>query len=252
MAWIYHLMSYIMGVSGQVSLAHDYILESLHLYREIGNKQGIARALNNLVAVLDALGQHDEQAAMVREALALSRELGDYGRVAWMLSVLSHFSIEGGDFAEADALVHEALHFARELGAPGPIALALMGCTDLASLAADNAETLRLAHECLSYAERSGNFGLMRGAQHMMTLAMCLQGDHEAAARYFAPTLKALLRLKPGSSASPRFAHPGPDPESARPAGASRRITPLNPDQPAFSGKMVCRHALCHPSACRS
>lgn len=90
--------------------------ESLTLYRSLGDKKGIAGATGNLGLV--AVTQRNYTAAKVFQAenLILQRELGNSNGIANSLTLLGGICAELGDYEQATAQYKESLALYEELG----------------------------------------------------------------------------------------------------------------------------------------
>jgi non-specific serine/threonine protein kinase len=89
--------------------------ESLALRREIGDRHGVASSLGNLAYIARARGDLDTAAGLHEESLALRRELGDAQGVATAMHNLAGVAWERGDFTRAEALYGESLALRRHL-----------------------------------------------------------------------------------------------------------------------------------------
>ena len=91
--------------------------ESLVLYREIGDTQGIATSLT-LLAWLDRRKSSNFAAArsLIEESLALNREVGNKDAIAWSLIFLADNVSMQGEYSRGHALLEESLAMFRELG----------------------------------------------------------------------------------------------------------------------------------------
>jgi hypothetical protein len=67
----------VIGIQGDHAKARALQEESLALNREVGDKRGVAAALNGLGAVARFQGDHATARVLYEENLALRRELGD-------------------------------------------------------------------------------------------------------------------------------------------------------------------------------
>jgi ATP/maltotriose-dependent transcriptional regulator MalT len=103
-------------LQGDYSAARTFSEESLALCRELGDKWGIASALDTLGIVAVAEGDYPAARAMIEESLILSRELGDARGVAWGLNSLGVVVLAQSDIPRARALQEESLALSRELG----------------------------------------------------------------------------------------------------------------------------------------
>ena len=90
--------------------------QSLTLHRALGDRRGIAWSLTRLGLVADNMGHLEEGERLAREAMAIARELGDDGLVRGALMVLSTALHDSGRFAEAMAAREEILAICRERG----------------------------------------------------------------------------------------------------------------------------------------
>ena len=99
--------------------------ESLTLWRELGDRAGIAFSLYQLGELARTTGNPTTARMRTEEALALWREVGDRGGIAWALLNLAWFVSDQGEYARAHALVEESLAMHRALGNKRGIARSL-------------------------------------------------------------------------------------------------------------------------------
>ncbi|HYN88621.1 MAG TPA: tetratricopeptide repeat protein, partial [Ardenticatenaceae bacterium] len=85
------------------------------LMREMGDRQGAARALNNLGRLAHLQGDYAAAQALYEESLALRREMGDKRGVAESLSGLAAVAGVGHGKAELAARLAAAAHSLLEL-----------------------------------------------------------------------------------------------------------------------------------------
>ena len=96
-------------------MAHALFEESLLLWRELGDRKAVARALSNLAIVVNSQEIMRGRAGSMR----VSRDfqgLGDRTGVAWSLDHQGDVAREQGDAAAARNLYQQALAIFRELG----------------------------------------------------------------------------------------------------------------------------------------
>ena len=108
---------YISLFEGEYEAAKRFLDEGLALYRELGDKEGIASSLIYLgfVAVLDERDL-DTIPALYEEAASLQSELGDRRVVANLLLFSGLISVSQGEMERASALQEESLALFRHLG----------------------------------------------------------------------------------------------------------------------------------------
>jgi predicted ATPase/class 3 adenylate cyclase len=91
--------------------------ESLMMFRNLGDQEGVAWALNSLANTLYYSQGNAEQALpLLEESVAQFRELGDIYGVTWALGSLGYVLHRQGDNQRALALLEESLELAREQG----------------------------------------------------------------------------------------------------------------------------------------
>ncbi|MFL5734305.1 MAG: ATP-binding protein, partial [Chloroflexia bacterium] len=101
---------------GDYEAARPLFEESLAIWRELGDKHGVANMLNNLGIVALPLGNYAEAYALHEESLGIYRELGDKWSIALALANLGLVALNRGNFGEAGNLLRESLEIRRGLG----------------------------------------------------------------------------------------------------------------------------------------
>jgi predicted ATPase/DNA-binding XRE family transcriptional regulator len=168
--------------SGDYEPAITHHMESLTIYRELEDLQGIAASLNNLGII--ALDQSDYGSAVVlhSESLAVKRELGDKRGIAASLHNLGAVAIHQGHYRRALELHEESLALFRQLGDKRNIASSL---TNLGSAALHNGDYERAAalhEESLTLFRQLGDKrSVARSLTNLGNIALH-QGDFERAA----------------------------------------------------------------------
>ncbi len=87
--------------------------ESVRLYRELDDKDGLAGTLGNLGVVLSTTGDYKRARAMHEESLALSREIDSPRGIALGVSNLGEVAYYQGDYEAARRYWEEALELGR-------------------------------------------------------------------------------------------------------------------------------------------
>ena len=101
---------------GDYDRMRDSAEASLELFRQIGDEQGTALALNQLGIALSDLGDIDGGIACHEENSAISRRLGDGIRLSAALNNLGYCLLRRGQHDRARALFDEGLTVCREIG----------------------------------------------------------------------------------------------------------------------------------------
>jgi tetratricopeptide (TPR) repeat protein len=109
-------LGHVAHAQGDYGRATTLYEECLALYRELGDKRGIAYLLDNLGYVAYQQGDYGRAAVLHEEALSLRRELGDSWGIASSLGSLGLVAYDQGDYGRAVALYKESLAKCREIG----------------------------------------------------------------------------------------------------------------------------------------
>ncbi len=103
-------------VSGPKAVA--YLTEALATYEALGDRHGVALALENLGTTSSWLGEDNAAFRYQEQSLALRRVLGDKPGIATSARYLSRMALRSGDCGMARGLSEECLAIERELGKP--------------------------------------------------------------------------------------------------------------------------------------
>jgi predicted ATPase len=101
---------------GESRLAADYVQQSLDLYRELGDEEGIARAIAELGGIAIHEGDLDLARERYEEAVPLFRRQGRQSRVAAALGNLGTIAHMQRDYATAVGYYDEAIELAKASG----------------------------------------------------------------------------------------------------------------------------------------
>ncbi len=99
--------------------------KSLGLYREIGDKSGIAHQLNLLGEIAQFQGQYMDATELYQESLALRYERSEKRGIATTLGQLGIIARDRGQYLQAEEQLEESLILSREIEDKQMIALAL-------------------------------------------------------------------------------------------------------------------------------
>jgi tetratricopeptide (TPR) repeat protein len=204
--------------------------QSLSLYRELGDKKGIALALTSLgwaayyrsdfsrarnlaeeslgllkdmgltskyEGVLTLLGHiarvhgsYDQATQFYKEAVKWSRETGNKQAIAYALSVWGYSALLQGDLNQAGKLSEESLQFSQEVGLEWNIADTLLIVGDIARIQGEYENASKLYDECDEIWQRLGH---PRESGYLLCSRGWLarvQGDHEKATGFFKQGLR--------------------------------------------------------------
>ena len=148
----------LVNIQGDTERAAVLAEESLTLYRELGDQEGIALALYQLGHVAWLKGDFARAATLLNESLELSRALSDTISVAYALYSLAGLANIRGQYARGVALFEDALALFRQEGNKRGVALALLQLADLLFTSQGDATRIRsLLEEGLALCREIGD-----------------------------------------------------------------------------------------------
>jgi non-specific serine/threonine protein kinase len=180
---------------GDYSAARVLLDESLEIYRELGNKNDIAIALNNLSLVAYAQSDYAPARTLLEESLAISRGSGFKRGIALTLSNLGNVTVSQGDHATARTLLEESLAIRRELGDQHSLAMALNSLGGVAYSQGDYSAALALLEESLVIRRELGDKNGIAGSLLTHGLVARYQGDYSAARALLEESLEIYREL---------------------------------------------------------
>jgi non-specific serine/threonine protein kinase len=175
-----------------LTLARSLYEESLAIRWEVGDKREIAVGLNNL-----GLTEHDRAAArsLHEESLAIRREVGDKRGIAISLDNLGFLARKQGDYTTARSLHEESLTIHRELGNKRGITNSLDLLGILARKQGDYMTARSLHEESLTIHRELGDKRSIAASLHNQGIAAQRQGDYTLARTLYGESLNIAQEL---------------------------------------------------------
>ena len=130
--------------------------ESLDIFRQLGDRRGVATSLSDLAATAFQEGRYATARALLEESLVLCEQLGDRPIQALSLMRLASVTRDQGDFAGAHRFYDHALAIRRELGDQSGIAHVLSNMGWLALYADQHVSAQALQEESLAIRRQLG------------------------------------------------------------------------------------------------
>jgi predicted ATPase len=169
--------------------------DSLHIYRELGDRQGIAAQLGYIGQELQRAGNVVEARPLLEQSLAICRELGDNTATASALSNLAELVAGLCEYALARSLLEEALSIFQEIGNGSGVGWSLNHLGDLAFDQRNFAEAFRYYHEGFDAFQVIGDrWGIARSFADLGRLAS-EQNDQGGARSLFEQALRGFMEL---------------------------------------------------------
>ena len=159
------------------SRAEELIGEALPISKQIGDHEGLAKALTGLGEIAEDLGDLQKAATLHRQALAIYQEIGLRRESAGSLNKLATVAYYQGDFHGATTLWDQSVTIYRDLGdhwATG-VLLGNLGAASMAVGDFDRAVTLH--EENLSIARQLQDHGSIGRELCNLAEAMQMRGD---------------------------------------------------------------------------
>ncbi len=179
---------------GYVAVARSFFEESLTLYREQDDKQGIADTLSNLGWMAFRLGDYSPAWTLSEESLALQRELGQKRGTALALNNMGWVTHHQGNFSKARRLYQEVLGLQQERGDERGTAFALT-CLGWAACEQGDAERGRaLLEQAQTLFRRIGERQLLAFCTSLLARAVYHLGDAEQALVFLQDTSVPIFR----------------------------------------------------------
>ncbi len=116
--------------SGHPELALVSYNKALNLLREIGMKDEVANTLTNMGSAYSDLGKFDQALDVYKQALQIQRETGDQTYESRCLDNIAGVYLSMGDTNNAFTYWQQALQLRGELAVPGDIADTLLGLSE--------------------------------------------------------------------------------------------------------------------------
>src|SRR5574341_38956 len=168
-----------------------------------------ARVLHGLGTIIHEISDYAQARPLLEESLSIWRELGDRRGMAAALNSLGWLAFEVGDFGVARSLSEEALLLNRELGEKRGIAVALFNLGLVALLQSDYPATLSLLQESLALRKEIGDRRGCAYVQVSLGWMKQQRGNHGQAAAILGDALAVFRELIDKQLISWALAHQG-------------------------------------------
>ena len=116
LAQMAHWLGVLLQQQGLGDIAVPFLERSLAIWRDLGNRDLMARELNSLGITHNHLGDPDTARTLFEDSIAIARTLGDGARLAPALTSLGHVESAAGNIDRATEVLREALALDRAHG----------------------------------------------------------------------------------------------------------------------------------------
>jgi predicted ATPase len=175
---------------GDFERGKGYLEESLRVYRELGDREGAAAAVQTLGATMRTQGRHAQAKVYFEQSLQLHSELGAKRGISYALRELGMLYLRSGEDARAEQLCEQSLELQREIGDEQAVVGTLSWLGLIALARADYARASLLQEESLALAHRLGTRALVPVPVEAMGLVAWKRGDYARATELFEESLE--------------------------------------------------------------
>ncbi len=184
-------------VQGDDARAEALLEESLALFRNIGDKAGMAKSLRILGSLAGERNDYALARTLLEESLTLYRELEDQNGIAYTREDLGQILTSQGDYARARSLLEENLLLYSALGKPYRTAYPLYHLARVFFLSRnDQAKTYAMAEESLALFQEVGNRRLIAFVQSLLGEIHLHQGEPVKAREYTEKSVATFRELE--------------------------------------------------------
>jgi predicted ATPase/DNA-binding CsgD family transcriptional regulator len=180
---------------GDLMPAEAYLSEGLTIWRQLGDKRGMAISLNTLGLVAKAQGSLVRAGTQLSKALTLAREMNDAPRVATVLNNLAALAIDQGDYAAAQPFLRESLSIKRGLGDAAGIANSLHNLGDAALHQGAYDQAAAALREGLTFSRQVGVGHVSAQSLHSLAMVGLRRGDPGGANGHLRESLALFKQL---------------------------------------------------------
>lgn len=164
--------------------------EAMTIAQELNDKHLIASALRNLGIISEFQDNYANARALIEQSLRLCREIGDQHEIANSLSNLGNIAQQQGDYAEARKLYQEILAIHRQAGAKWNVAATLTNTGNLVHSEGAYAAAQKFHEQALEIMRELGDKRGMAIVSTNLGNALLSQGDYEPALKLHTESLE--------------------------------------------------------------
>jgi predicted ATPase/DNA-binding CsgD family transcriptional regulator len=171
-------------MQGDQTAARSQLEESVTLWREQGDKQGLAQALRFLSGSFESQGDYTAARPLAEESVELFRQGEDKFGLGITLSRLGITALAQGDYVAAQSALEEGVAICREIEDDWALALALRNLGIGAFRQGDYEQAVVHLRESLEVLRDTGNPLYMQNLE-LLAAAVSMDGEHGRAAWLF-------------------------------------------------------------------
>jgi tetratricopeptide (TPR) repeat protein/predicted Ser/Thr protein kinase len=178
-------------MSGETDAALASYAKALALQREIGMKEETGFTLLDMGTAYQNRGDYDQALARYKEALQIQREIGDQGGEALCLTNIGAVYLSKGDMDNSFTNFQQGLQLREKLGVPGDISRTLEGLGEAYTHTGQYDLALKSLLRALDLARKVGDDRSVALVSHQIGLVFEFQGRLGAAVKSMQDGVKA-------------------------------------------------------------
>lgn len=168
--------------------------DALVLFRELGDKFGMAQCLDNIGSHRMMKGEYAQARVIWEEDLSLRRQLSDRDGIGWVLTCLAELAFWQGDLEESMNLYREGQNAFRDVDNKWAISMTISGMGSIMLAQGDFDRATQLYEDALAFGRDMGDLNAIAGRRYDLARVAWSRGDYETAARLYEETLAFVRR----------------------------------------------------------
>lgn len=164
--------------------------ESLRIFREIGDKRGMAESLHALSHVAEVRGDYAAARSLCEESLAIFREIGDRRGIAVVLIDLGRVTHMQGEITQSQPLLDQGMALSREIGERLIIGAALHALAGVRKDRADYTVAQSLLKDSVAIFQQLGDERYIAWSVSGLAAIACSLGKYDEARRLYEDSLR--------------------------------------------------------------
>ena len=180
----------IFDIQGDYDNGIDYYSQSLEIYEEMGNKEGIASSLNNLGAIYKVQGNYAKAIDYFTQNLKISEEIGNKRGIAASLNNIGLIFQEQSDYSKALDYFTQSLKITEEIGDKRGISASFNNIGIIYQALNDYSKALDYFTQSLKITEEIGDKAEIAPSLNNIGMIYEEQGNYAKAIDYYTQSLK--------------------------------------------------------------
>jgi len=174
--------------------AQELSEQGLAIFRELGDKFGMAQCLDNLGSHRMMKGDYHNAKVIWEEDLALRREIADRDGIGWVLTCLAELAFWQGNHEQAMNLYTDGQNAFRDVGNKWAVSMTISGMGSIMLAQGDFDRATQLYEDALAFGRDMGDLNAIAGRRYDLARVAWSKGDYERAARLYEETLAFVRR----------------------------------------------------------